>query len=96
MEARNHQKTGRNRKAKRVGTLNIITMETLLCQKKKLPNNVLFLKFIFILTLTFTLINCTSNKSSSADIIRSEAVESNQNMYVIEREIPGAGNFPIF
>ena len=92
MEARNHQKTGRNRKAKRVGTLNIITMEILLCQKKKLPNNVLFLKFIFILTLTFTLINCTSNKSSSADIIRSEAVESNQNMYVIEREIPGAGN----
>lgn len=35
--------------------------------------------------------NCTPNKTSSADIIRSEASASNQNMYVIEREIPGVG-----
>jgi hypothetical protein len=76
-------------------------MVTFLCQKKNLPINVLFfklfsslkyLKFVFILTLALTLINCTSNKSSSADVIRSEAASSNQNMYVIEREIPGAGN----
>lgn len=72
-----------------------------LLQKKKLPNDVLlfkffsflkYLRFVFILTLALTLINCTSNRLSSADVIRSEAAASNQNMYVIEREIPGAGN----
>ena len=75
-------------------------MEKNLGQKKKPTKNVLvfkffsslnYLKFLFILTLTLTLSNCTSNKTSSADIIRSEASASNQNMYVIEREIPGAG-----
>ena len=75
-------------------------MENFLDQKKKLTKNVLFFKFysllkylsfIFILTLALTLTNCTSNKTNSADIIRSEASASHQNMYVIEREIPGAG-----
>ena len=74
-------------------------MENFVVQKK-LTKNVLrfkffsslkYLKFLFLLTLTLTMINCTPNKSSSADVIRSEATASNQNMYVIEREIPGAG-----
>lgn len=75
-------------------------MGKILSKKKKLTKNELFFKFhsllkylsfIFILILALCLTNCTSNKTSSADIIRSEASASNQNMYVIEREIPGAG-----
>lgn len=33
--------------------------------------------------------NCASKESSSAESIRTEAKATNQNMYVIEREVPG-------
>jgi hypothetical protein len=75
-------------------------MENFVVQKKKLKKNVLFFEYfsslqslicLFILILALSLTNCTPNKTSSADIIRSEASASSQNMYVIEREIPGAG-----
>lgn len=36
--------------------------------------------------------NCASKETSSAESIRTEAKATNHNMYVIEREIPGAGN----
>ncbi|MFI0428413.1 DUF4242 domain-containing protein [Mariniflexile sp. HMF6888] len=45
---------------------------------------------VFILALTF--INCANNEKSVADILRDETTTQNQNMYVIEREIPGAGS----
>jgi hypothetical protein len=45
---------------------------------------------VFILALTF--INCANNEKSVADSLRDETTTQNQNMYVIEREIPGAGN----
>ena len=35
---------------------------------------------------------CNNNERTSADTIRAEATASNQNMYVIEREIPGASD----
>jgi hypothetical protein len=50
------------------------------------------IKFVMVLFLTLTVTNCTNIETSSADTIRSEASSSNQNMYVIEREIPGAGD----
>ncbi|AXP79953.1 hypothetical protein CJ739_858 [Mariniflexile rhizosphaerae] len=45
---------------------------------------------VFILALAF--INCANNEKSVADSLRDETTTQNQNMYVIEREIPGAGN----
>ncbi len=71
-------------------------MENFVVKNEKITKNALlfnwfslckFLILLFLLTLT----NCTSNETSSAEVIRSEASASNQNMYVIEREIPGAG-----
>jgi hypothetical protein len=35
--------------------------------------------------------SCTESKASSADTIREEVEANNQNLYVIEREVPGAG-----
>lgn len=36
--------------------------------------------------------NCANKENSSAEVIRTEARATNQKMYVIERELPGAGN----
>ena len=36
--------------------------------------------------------NCGTKENSSAESIRAEANATNQNVYVIEREIPGVGN----
>lgn len=44
---------------------------------------------MFVVLLSFT--SCTQTKASSADTIRAEVQTNNQNLYVIEREIPGAG-----
>ena len=50
------------------------------------------LKTIFLLALVLTLFNCANKDTSAADIIRANAADSSKNMYVIEREIPGAGD----
>jgi len=36
--------------------------------------------------------NCANNEKSVADSLRDETTTQNQNMYVIEREVPGASN----
>ncbi len=46
---------------------------------------------VIILAMTFT--NCDNKETSAADMLRADAAEANKNMYVIEREILGAGNF---
>ena len=61
------------------------------------------IKFLFVFILILSVSNCTTiDKSSpdiamanttSADVIRSEASSTNLNMYVIERDIPGLGEF---
>jgi len=58
------------------------------------------IKILLILLLAFTISNCANNKNENAavnekknnpEMLRPEALASNSNMYVIEREIPGAG-----
>ena len=45
------------------------------------------------LLMTVCMTSCTDSKaSSSADTIRAEVKMNNQNLYVIERDIPGAGD----
>ena len=39
--------------------------------------------------------SCNNSERSSAETIRTEAIASNQNMYVIEREIPGASDLTL-
>jgi len=50
------------------------------------------LKILPIIILAMTLTNCTNNETSAADMLRADATKANKKMYVIEREIPGAGN----
>ena len=50
------------------------------------------LKPLLILVMTLAVTNCTNNEKSATNLLRAEAATENQNMYVIEREIPGAGN----
>ncbi len=50
------------------------------------------LKALLLLTFVLTAINCVHKDTSAADIIRTNAADANKNMYVIEREIPGAGD----
>lgn len=59
------------------------------------------LKILLLLVLSLTISNCgntnkenssKSTKNSTAEMIRPEALAQNLHMYVIEREIPGAGN----
>ncbi len=48
---------------------------------------------VFILLISTFIImttGCNTNERTSAESIRAEATATNQNMYVIEREIPGA------
>ncbi len=47
---------------------------------------------LLILTSILMTTGCNENARTSAESIRAEATASNQNMYVIEREIPGASN----
>jgi len=58
------------------------------------------IKIMLILVLAFTISNCAENKNENAtvnnkktnhEMLRPEALAANSNMYVIEREIPGAG-----
>lgn len=50
------------------------------------------LKTAIILVIALTTFNCENNEKSVADQLRANATEANKNMYVIEREIPGAGD----
>ncbi len=50
------------------------------------------LKIIFVLALALLTFNCANKETSTADLIRADATKANKNMYVIEREIPGAGD----
>lgn len=50
------------------------------------------LKFLPVIILAMTFTNCENKESSAADMLRADAAEANKNMYVIEREIPDAGN----
>ncbi len=45
-----------------------------------------------ILSACIFLTGCSASESSSADAIRAEIATSQKNLYVIEREIPGAGD----
>ena len=50
------------------------------------------LKALLVLAIVLTTFNCTNKETSTADMIRAEATHENKSMYVIEREIEGAGN----
>jgi hypothetical protein len=50
------------------------------------------LKTLFVFVILLTTFNCENKETSAADIIRAEAADAKKNMYVIEREIPGAGD----
>lgn len=50
------------------------------------------LKFLLVLVMTLAITNCSNNEKSATNLLRAEAATENQNKYVIEREIPGAGN----
>lgn len=50
------------------------------------------LKILSVFILAIAFINCANNEKSVADLLRDDATTQNQNMYVIEREIPGAAN----
>ena len=46
---------------------------------------------IMALVIAISITSCTQSKASSADTIQAEAKANNQNLYIIEREIPNAG-----
>ncbi len=57
-------------------------------------------KILLLLVLAITISNCSESKkenseektkNASAEMIRPETLAANRHMYVIEREIPGAG-----
>ena len=48
------------------------------------------LKTLLFFIAAFTFVNCGYEKSKE-EMLRPEALAENQHMYVIEREIPGAG-----
>lgn len=50
------------------------------------------LNYLSILFLSVMMTNCATKENSSAESIRTEAKATKQNMYVIEREIPGVSN----
>ena len=49
------------------------------------------LQSILILCTSILLFNCSNSTTSSADELRAEVNSPDKNMYVIERDIPGAG-----
>jgi hypothetical protein len=50
------------------------------------------LKTVFVFAIALLTTNCGNQETSAADMLRADASEANKNMYVIEREIPGAGD----
>ena len=50
------------------------------------------LRTFLVLTISLLTFNCANNETTVADRLRADASSEKQNMYVIEREIPGAGN----
>ena len=50
------------------------------------------LKSLLVLILVLSAFSCANNERSTADMIRAEASQENKSMYVIEREIEGAGD----
>lgn len=67
----------------------IFTLANSICRNLSILN---IFSFTIILIAVIMMVSCTTSKNTSAELIRTEASSSNQNMYVIEREIPGAGN----
>ncbi len=49
------------------------------------------IKIILLAVVALTITNCAKTNKSMADTLRTKAMSENQNMYVIERDIPGAG-----
>jgi len=64
-------------------------MKKNLKSKNSLPGQSLIIS-VLILTVALMTTGCNNTERSSAESIRAEARTSKQNMYVIEREIPGA------
>jgi hypothetical protein len=50
------------------------------------------LKLVLILAISTTTFNAMGQNETATNLLQEELKTSNQNMYVIEREIPGAGN----
>ena len=50
------------------------------------------LKTVLIMAIVLTTFNSMGQEKSATQLLQAEAATENQNMYVIEREIPGAGN----
>lgn len=50
------------------------------------------LKFLPVIILAMAFTNCDNKETTAADMLRADAAKANKNMYVIEREIPGAGD----
>lgn len=50
------------------------------------------LKTVLIMAIALTTFNSMGQEKSATQLLQAEAATENQNMYVIEREIPGAGN----
>lgn len=45
-----------------------------------------------LIIVSTTFFYCGNNEASVADKLRADTTSDNQNMYVIEREVPGAGD----
>jgi hypothetical protein len=50
------------------------------------------LKTVLIMAIALTTFNSMGQEKSATQLLQAEAATENQNMYIIEREIPGAGN----
>lgn len=50
------------------------------------------LKLILFLAIATTTFNVMGQEKSTSNLLKEELKTPNENMYVIEREIPGAGN----
>lgn len=50
------------------------------------------LKLVLILAIATTTFNAMGQEESATYLLKEELKTANENMYVIEREIPGAGN----
>jgi enamine deaminase RidA (YjgF/YER057c/UK114 family) len=50
------------------------------------------LKLLLIATIAFTTTNMMGQEKSATDLLKNEMTKNDQKMYVIEREIPGAGD----
>lgn len=50
------------------------------------------IKPILLLIIAVLAFSCANKEPTTADLIRADITNSNKNMYVIEREIPGVGD----